>query len=36
VGCLSLKVEFKRSALDVGKIWIFIAQEEGFSNWVGK
>lgn len=32
MGCLSQKVGFKRSALDMGKIRVFIVQKLGFPN----
>lgn len=35
-GCLSLKVGFKRSALDMGKVSVFIDQELGVSKAIGR
>lgn len=32
MGCLSLKVAFKRSALDMGEVRVFLSQEQGFPN----
>lgn len=32
MGCLSLRVAFKRSALGMGEIRVFLSQERGFPN----